>query len=62
MPPSDTAYVERSFTTQGKIICFLKNGSRHVIENPDDLFKIGFDEVDYGDFGLDAYTVPEDFE
>ncbi len=54
--------VKSAFTSQGKIICFLNDGTRHAIESPDDLFKLGFDEINYKDFGLDAYTVPTELE
>jgi hypothetical protein len=30
----------------------MKDNSKIVIENPDDLFKLGLDEVDYKLFGI----------
>ena len=34
-------------TRDGKIIRSLPNGTKAVISSPDDLFKIGFQDVDY---------------
>lgn len=44
--------VKNAHTRDGKIICVLKNGTKAVIESPDDLFKIGVDDVDYRALGL----------
>lgn len=43
----------KSVTTRdGKIVCFLKSGKKTMLENPDDLFKIGETEIDHKLFGL----------
>lgn len=45
--------VKNAHTRDGKIHCFMKNGgARVVIESPDDLFKLGFQDVDYKKLGL----------
>lgn len=44
--------VKTVFTRDGKIHCNMKDNSKIVIENPDDLFKLGLDEVDYKSFGI----------
>ncbi|CAC5386724.1 unnamed protein product [Mytilus coruscus] len=44
--------VKSVFTRDGKINCFLRNGRKKIIENPDDLFEVGFDSVDYSALGL----------
>lgn len=44
--------VKTVFTRDGKIHCNMKDNSKIVIENPDDLFKLGLDEVDYKLFGI----------
>jgi len=54
--------VEACFTKDGKIMCFLKNDKRAikrpvVIETPDDLFKVGLDEVDYVRLGLRDFMI-----
>jgi hypothetical protein len=30
----------------------MKNGRKEVVENPDDLFKLGVNNIAYTDFGL----------
>ncbi|CAC5376002.1 unnamed protein product [Mytilus coruscus] len=47
------------FTRDGKINCFLRNGRKKIIENPDDLFEVGFDSVDYSALGLSKLKAPE---
>lgn len=45
--------VKNAHTRDGKIPCFIKNGSdRVVIASPDDLFKLGIVDVDYKKLGL----------
>jgi hypothetical protein len=44
--------VKSAFTRDGKIHANLKDGSKALIENPDDLFKIGIDNVDFVKLGL----------
>ena len=44
--------VKNAHTRDGKIICTLKNGTKAIIESPDDLFKIGVVDVDYRALGL----------
>jgi hypothetical protein len=44
--------VKSASTRDGKIICSLQNGTKAVISSPDDLFKIGFQDVDYQKLGL----------
>ena len=51
--------VKNATTKDGKVICYMKEGihpSPVVLETPDDLFKLGFDDVVYKDFGLDDFT------
>jgi len=47
---TDATDVEYAFTRHGAVHCKLRNGKFQVIENPDDLFKIGLDNVVYSDF------------
>jgi len=43
----------KSVTTRdGKMHCQMKNGRKEVVENPDDLFKLGVNNITYTDFGL----------
>ena len=43
----------KSVTTRdGKMLCQTKNGRKEVVENPDDLFKLGVNNITYTDFGL----------
>lgn len=44
--------VKAAHTRDGKIHCILKDNSRQTVENPDDLFKLGVDSVDYGSLGI----------
>jgi hypothetical protein len=44
--------VKSASTRDGNIICYLQNGTKAVISSPDDLFKIGFQDVDYQKLGL----------
>lgn len=44
--------VKTAFTREGKIHAIMKNGSKEIIDNPDDLFKLGFDNVDFQKLGL----------
>jgi hypothetical protein len=44
--------VNTAFMREVKIHSIMKNGSKEVIDNPDDFFKLGFDNVDYQKLGL----------
>ena len=44
--------VKNAFTRDGKIHGVLKSGAKFMIESPDDLFKIGVDEIDNKALGL----------
>ena len=44
--------VKNAHTRDGKTICTLKNGTKAIIESPDDLFKLGIDEIDHHALGL----------
>lgn len=48
--------VLRVNSNSGKLFCNLKNGSLVVIENPDDLFNLGLNDIDYNRLGLANYT------
>ena len=54
--------VKGATTSEGRILCWLKSGSGDnrptLIESPDDLFKLGLDQVDYKEFGLGDYVFP----
>jgi hypothetical protein len=49
--------VKSASTRDGKIICYLQNGTKAVISSPDDLFKIGFQDVDYQKLGKDILVI-----
>jgi hypothetical protein len=43
-----------AYTIDGKILCKPnKDGDTITINTPDDLFNIGYDHVDYKEFGID---------
>ncbi|VDI04680.1 Hypothetical predicted protein [Mytilus galloprovincialis] len=44
--------VKNAHTRDGKTICTLKNGIKAIIESPNDLFKLGIDEIDHHALGL----------
>lgn len=44
--------VKSVFTREGIIHCNLHNGSHIIIESPDDLFRLGFDGINYDELGL----------
>lgn len=44
--------VNAAFTRDGKVQCIMKDGKKFTVENPDDLFNLGEDDVDYGELGL----------
>lgn len=48
----DCDEVKAAFTRDGKIHATVKDGSKVVIDNPDDLFKLGIDAVDFQKLGL----------
>ena len=54
--------VKGASTSEGRILCWHKSGSGDnrptLIESPDDLFKLGLDQVDYKEFGLGDYVFP----
>ena len=44
--------VKSAHTRDGKIVCIMKSGTKVILESPDDLFRIGIDEVDFPALGL----------
>lgn len=49
------------YTRDGKIICIYKDGLRErsvIIETPDQLFQLGYNEIDLRDLGLGDFTEP----
>jgi hypothetical protein len=44
--------VKNAFRRDGRILGTLQNGTKFSIESPDDLFRIGVDEIDYKALGL----------
>ena len=46
--------VKSAFTKEGKIVCIMKDGKKYTVENPDDLFNLGVDEVNFEELGLPA--------
>ena len=44
--------VKNVTSRNGKIICFMTNDTRVVLDSPDDLFKIGYNDIDYKALGL----------
>ena len=50
----DLANVKSAFTRDGVIHCNLHNGSHIILESPDDLFRLGMDEVNFVDLGLQS--------
>lgn len=55
----DLECVKTVATREGKIVCFLKNGGKIVVESPDDLFKLGVNNVNYKDFGVPDLDLDE---
>ena len=52
-----TAGVDKAIARDGKIICYMEdNKPRVIVENPDHLFDLGFDDVYYAQYGLGAYV------
>ena len=47
--------VKSAFTKEGRIHCTLDDDSKVIIDTPDDLFKIGMDNIDYGALGLPEF-------
>ena len=41
----DLTNVMSAFTREGVVHCYLQNGSRMIVESPDNLFRLGLDEV-----------------
>lgn len=53
--------VKSAHTRDGKIICMLKDGDRErivTIDTPDDLFKLGYNQVDLDKLGLKDFSAP----
>ena len=48
--------VKGASTRDGIIHCYMRDGSHIRVETPDDLFKIGCDDVDLKEPGLQAYN------
>lgn len=44
--------VKTAFTRDGKIHAYMKNGEKKTVDSPDDLFKIGFTNINYNELGL----------
>lgn len=42
---------QHTFIKEGKVVC-KKDGQYVTINTPDDLFMIGYDDVDYKSFGI----------
>lgn len=57
-------HVNFAYTRDGKILCNLRNDPerKHMVtvETPDDLFKLGFESIDYDKLGLTDFTAPYD--
>ena len=47
--------VKSAFAKEGRIHCTLDDDSKVIIDTPDDLFKIGMDNIDYGALGLPEF-------
>ena len=52
MKAKKAASVKGATTKHGKIVCKMNDDSFKVLKNPDDLFAIGLDDVNYKDFKL----------
>ena len=52
----EAPHVTRVSTKFGNIICKLQTGEQKVLRNPDDLFEVGIDNVDYSHFRLQVIT------
>lgn len=53
--------VKSCYTRDGKIVCTYKDGARErrlIIETPDQLFQLGYDDVDLRELGLGDFTDP----
>ena len=48
--------VKGASTRDDIIHCHMRDGSHIRVETPDDLFKIGCDDVDLNELGLQAYN------
>ena len=48
--------VERVNTANGRIHCNLANNSHVILNSPDDLFKIGVEQIDMSRLGLNHYV------
>ena len=44
--------VEFAYTRDGKIHAVMNDDTKKTVENPDDLFKLGFTDVNYQELGL----------
>ena len=52
----EAPHVTRVSTNFGNIICKLQTGEQKVLRDPDDLFEVGIDNVDYSHFRLQVIT------
>ena len=52
----EAPHVTRVSTNFGNIICKLQTGEQKVLRNPDDVFEVGIDNVDYSHFRLQVIT------
>ena len=48
----DLPNVKSAFTREGVIHCYLQNGSHMIVESPDDLFRLGLDDINLEELGL----------
>lgn len=48
----DQTHVESVFTREGIFHCNMANGSHILVQSPDDLFRLGLDDVDLNELGL----------
>lgn len=50
--------VARANVNNGKIFCNILDGTLIIVESPDDLFKLGINDIDYNRLGLTSYSQP----
>lgn len=48
--------VKAVFTINGTINCIMNNDKKISVETPDDLWKLGFEDIDYNELGLQHYV------
>ena len=56
MAAKNVPKVKKSFTVNGRIICYLDDDKKVIIDGPNDLAKLGV-PVDWKSLGLDHYNV-----